>query len=378
MGIDESLITVTNNENPTIQVGITNYKNTSDVSFIQSKGDRGEKGDTGATYDWAGTIEEYNAGISSGTITDNMVCLIIDDCLVSLYEAGEGIDISNNTISVDKTALSLDNIDNTSDINKPISNDVQTALDLKVDKEAGKGLSTNNLTDSLKSNYDTAYINNHNHPNKTALDLLSGTNTGDQDLSGYATNSALTNGLATKPTVSTGTTAPTSIPSKIGNIYVDTTNYKMYISKGTSSSSDWIKQNGSYSLQFGNGSSRDPADATTYYTGMVQALNAMSSTTVLRTYCPRAGTITGAYLYFLFTAGSAETSNLYIRVNNTTDYLISSSVVLNSATAQFIVTNSSINIPVSAGDYISLKWVTPTWVTNPTTVSISATITVDL
>ena len=38
----------------------------------------------------------------------------------------------------------------------------------------------------------------HSHANKTALDAVSGTNTGDQDLSGLATTTALTNGLATK------------------------------------------------------------------------------------------------------------------------------------------------------------------------------------
>ena len=38
----------------------------------------------------------------------------------------------------------------------------------------------------------------HSHANKTALDAVSGVNTGDQDLSGYATTTALTAGLADK------------------------------------------------------------------------------------------------------------------------------------------------------------------------------------
>lgn len=40
----------------------------------------------------------------------------------------------------------------------------------KVDKVTGKGLSTNDLTATLKSNYDTAYTNNHTHTNKSILD----------------------------------------------------------------------------------------------------------------------------------------------------------------------------------------------------------------
>jgi hypothetical protein len=110
--------------------------------------------------------------------------------------------------------VGLANVDNTSDLNKPISTatqtaldlkanitdvntslalkanaadvtaalnlkanaaDVTTALDLKVDKVTGKALSTND--------YTTA--------EKTKLAAITGTNTGDQDLSALATNSAL-------------------------------------------------------------------------------------------------------------------------------------------------------------------------------------------
>lgn len=50
-----------------------------------------------------------------------------------------------------KTAISLENVDNTSDINKPISTATQTALDNKVDKVTGKGLSTEDYTTTEKS-----------------------------------------------------------------------------------------------------------------------------------------------------------------------------------------------------------------------------------
>ncbi|NOR84831.1 hypothetical protein GQ473_01830 [archaeon] len=39
----------------------------------------------------------------------------------------------------------------------------------------------------------------------------------------------------------TGAGVPSSTPGNIGDIYVDTTNNKMYIAYGTSSSSDWKK-----------------------------------------------------------------------------------------------------------------------------------------
>ena len=58
------------------------------------------------------------------------------------------------------------------------------ALGTKVDKILGKGLSTNDLTNELKAAYDAALLETHTHANKSALDLVSGENTGDQDLSG--------------------------------------------------------------------------------------------------------------------------------------------------------------------------------------------------
>ena len=111
---------------------------------------------------------------------------------------------------IDKIMVGLGNADNTTDLLKPISNAAQTALDLKanssdvntslslkIDKVIGKDLSTND--------YTTA--------EKTKLAAISGTNTGDQDLSGLATNTALalkanttdvTTGLATKVDKVTG------------------------------------------------------------------------------------------------------------------------------------------------------------------------------
>ena len=137
---------------------------------------------------------------------------------------------------ITKAMVGLGNVDNTADVNKPISTatqtaldlkanvtdvntalalkanatdvttalapkanaaDVTTALDLKVDKVSGKALSTNDFTTA----------------EKTKLAAITGTNTGDQDLSALATNTALalkanttdvTTSLATKVDKVTG------------------------------------------------------------------------------------------------------------------------------------------------------------------------------
>lgn len=41
------------------------------------------------------------------------------------------------------------------------------------------------------------------------------------------------------PQVSSGIVAPTTTPTKVGNIYVDTLARKMYIAVGTANSGDW-------------------------------------------------------------------------------------------------------------------------------------------
>jgi hypothetical protein len=43
--------------------------------------------------------------------------------------------------------------------------------------------------------------------------------------------------------ITTGTSAPSSTPAKVGNIYVDTNNRDVYISVGTTNSGDWVKLN---------------------------------------------------------------------------------------------------------------------------------------
>lgn len=83
--------------------------------------------------------------------------------------------MSTININVSKSDMGLDQVDNTSDLNKPISTATQTALNNKVDKVVGSRLIT-----SAES---------------TLLGNTSGTNTGDQDLSGYLNGSSTTANL---------------------------------------------------------------------------------------------------------------------------------------------------------------------------------------
>jgi hypothetical protein len=48
-----------------------------------------------------------------------------------------------------------------------------------------------------------------------------------------------TNSISCSPTISSGTTSPSSTPAKVGDMYVDTTAKKIYVATGTTNSTDW-------------------------------------------------------------------------------------------------------------------------------------------
>lgn len=107
-----------------------------------------------------------------------------------------------------------------------------------------------------------------------------------------------------------------------------------------------------------------PTDAQTVYFGTLPKAPVTAAATS-KIYVRQAGTITAAEIYcYSGTAGTNESWSLYIRVNNTTDYLIAT---VSAATSERVFTNSSLSISLSTGDYFEIKGVQPTWATNPLT-----------
>jgi len=116
------------------------------------------------------------------------------------------------------------------------------------------------------------------------------------------------------------------------------------------------------------GGTFNPTDATTYYFGAFSGL-APTTTASQRRLFVTGITITTAEVYFYNTVlGTAEASSVYIRVNHTTDYLVTN-LVDNSATSTGGGTAGNV-VTINPGSSFELKWVTPTWVTNPTGVII--------
>lgn len=107
-----------------------------------------------------------------------------------------------------------------------------------------------------------------------------------------------------------------------------------------------------------------PVDAQTVYFGMLPKAP-VTTANISRCYIPKAGTIKVARVWcYSGTAGTNQAWSLYIRKNNTTDYLIAT---LSLATSERDFSNMALDIPVVAGDYFEIKGVQPTWTTNPLT-----------
>lgn len=107
-----------------------------------------------------------------------------------------------------------------------------------------------------------------------------------------------------------------------------------------------------------------PADTTPFYFGMLP--KAITTTAnISKIYIRKPGTLKIAEIYtYAGTAGTAEAVSMYIRVNNATDYLITT---LSVSANERIFSNTGLSIPLAVGDYIEIKCIPPIWVTNPLT-----------
>lgn len=135
--------------------------------------------------------------------------------------------------------------------------------------------------------------------------------------------------------------------------------------------------NAGYALPI-NAGSLNPADATTYYFGNFYSLAPGTTAQTRRIYIPKGGIITACNLFVVSTgAGTSEQSTISIRLNNSTDTTLTS--ILDLSATSVIISESNLSIVVADNytDYIEMKWVTPTWVTNPTGVFFTGNIFID-
>lgn len=118
----------------------------------------------------------------------------------------------------------------------------------------------------------------------------------------------------------------------------------------------------------------NPADATNYYVGVADAPSTTSKDASI--IIPVTGKIKsiGINSVIYTVLGTSENSTFSVRVlsggiNGTaTETLLTNTYKLNTTYISTILTG--LDIPVNAGDAIEIKWLTPTWATNPTGVRL--------
>lgn len=139
------------------------------------------------------------------------------------------------------------------------------------------------------------------------------------------------------------------------------TNIKSINGQSLLGSGDIVKSGYTLSVQALTSS---PVDAQTIYFGQLPK-SPVTTANISKVYIPKSGTIKRAQIYcYSGTAGTNQAWSLYVRLNNTTDTLIST---LSVATNERVFSNSGLSISVVAGDYIEIKSINPTWSTNPAT-----------
>lgn len=111
----------------------------------------------------------------------------------------------------------------------------------------------------------------------------------------------------------------------------------------------------------------NPNDATNYYIGAFPSLALTTSATARKSKLNGNYRIVAANIEIITagTLGSSENSTLSIRLNNTTDVLVSNTVKFNAVLYQEFVTGLAIDI-LSTDDF-QTKLLTATFATNPTT-----------
>ena len=200
--------------------------------------------DLGTSQFWSVPYALYSGGVkgldTKLNITDTAAMLKPYFTSINLKANIESPTFTGTVSGITKAMVGLGNVDNTTDLNKPVSTatqaaldlkanatdvttalalkanaadvttalalksnaaDVTTALDLKVDKVTGKALSTND--------YTTA--------EKTKLAAITGTNTGDQDLSALAIAADVNSALALKANT-TDVTAALALKANAANV----------------------------------------------------------------------------------------------------------------------------------------------------------------
>jgi len=129
-----------------------------------------------------------------------------------------------------------------------------------------------------------------------------------------------------------------------------------------------------YSLQMICTTTLNPTDNSIYFIGGFQTA---PSTTDFngRLICPKSGTIKSVVFASRQTLGSGESSTIALGVNGSYSNISTSILFSGNPLNSSLI--SGLSRSVNAGDYITIRWTCPAWVTNPTGVLVNVTIYIE-
>lgn len=333
--------------------------------------------------------------------------------------------------ALDKAAVGLENVDNTSDANKPVSTAQQTALNAKYNASNPAGY-VNAATaaaaapvQSVNGEAGDVILSAADVGAPSGSGTSTGTNTGDQTitLTGEATgsgtgsfavtltNSAVIGKVLTGFAAGAGVVAATdtilqAINKLVGNIAALVTGVSSVFGRAgavVATAGDYTatqitntpaggiaattvqaalneldteKSRGMATFNMIAPQLGPVDNASYFFAGFTANTSPTSSGNGGLFYAPFAGVIKWADVYTNSNgaAGTSENISFYIRVNNTTDYLIGT-VGLASGIRRY--TNHAMNVTLAENDYFEVKMLCPTWATNPSNVRIMGTITME-
>jgi hypothetical protein len=150
-----------------------------------------------------------------------------------------------------------------------------------------------------------------------------------------------------------------------------------FLTTNTSGKVDMEIRGLGYTLAIGSAGSQSPADSTTYYFGSDWNANANTTWNLTSVEIPKSGTLKRVFIKVrnAGTLSSGEAVSHYIRINDTTDVTVNTTATYDTTATNIV--NSALSTAVVAGDMVNLKIATPAWVTNPTSVRVSAILYIE-
>lgn len=141
-----------------------------------------------------------------------------------------------------------------------------------------------------------------------------------------------------------------------------------------SNQADLVNYVKGYTLSMNCTSAFNPSDNQVYFIGALQT-NPFTTDFNLRLIVPKTGTIKSVVFSSRQTLGSSESSTIALGVNGSYANISTSIVFNGNPVNTALITGLSRN--VNAGDYVTIRWTCPTWVTNPTNVFINCIIYIE-